>query len=216
MCWSPERFFLWNCVWFGEAQKYFFNGFYLVWRSSQKNLWILPGVVEPKSIFLGILPAVMKPRNFSMDFTWSGGAQINFFTDFSQYEEAPKPLFMDFIWNGEAQTRFFMDLTSFSSWKIRNSGNCEWSLQVLVGILRSELLPWLSKGKCLGTKDAVMGMQESGIRWSECLGGKILPENYSSTNFSARNSSWNEYFGIFQVLEASLDPPWRRGGKGGS
>lgn len=92
------------------SPKIFFYGFYLVWRSSQKNLWILPGVVKPKSIFLGIFPGVKKPRNFSMDFTWSGGAQINFLWIFPSVKKPqnhflwilsgmvkPKPIFL-WIW----------------------------------------------------------------------------------------------------------------------
>lgn len=45
--------------------------------------------------------------------------------DFSQCEEAPKPLFTDFIWNGEAQTRFFYGfdlifiLKSQKFWELR-------------------------------------------------------------------------------------------------
>lgn len=90
MCWSPKRIFLWNCVWFGEAQGYFFLWILPGVKKLPKILWILPGVVEPKSIFLGIFPGMKKPKTLLTDFTWNDEAQIHFFRDFTWNDEAQK------------------------------------------------------------------------------------------------------------------------------
>lgn len=127
--------------WSDEAQIHFFRDFSWFDEAPKQFLWILPGLKKTLKIFMDFSWSEEAPKFFS----WILPGMLKpklIFHGFVLLWRIPKPFFYGFVPGMVKPKPVLLDSTWFSSRKIKNSGNYEQFLQVLVGILHLELLFW--------------------------------------------------------------------------